>query len=181
MPTLRQPSETSRATSPMTTDQAISRLPAVLAGLLLLSLGGCGADEPKADQPPSDSRAGPRPMAFDQVEATSLMALPGGMLTELMPSKTKREAGARLAADDPLHAAFLVRADERFAALTWHGENIQQLGAKDPALARLWAEARRAPRVSDWRPNPEGGLHVVVELDMAPLYQHLRRAEKTGQ
>lgn len=159
---------------------ATERASTPLCALLLVALAalqaGCGVDVPVAARPPTEAAPAPRRMEFDQVPHTSLLALPGGLLTELMESETKREAGSFLKTDDPLHDDFLERADKRFETLTWNDERIASMCTDDAVLAELWKKARSKPRVSDWRPNPDGGQHVVVELDMEPLYRHLKKA-----
>ena len=149
------------------------QLGATLLLVACLGLAGCAEEAgPRVGVEPAET---PMPETFHRVEPTSLMALPGGMLTELMPSKDPRPSGSPLAKDDPLHDPFLARADARFSALTWHGTNVAGLFPDDAELVRIWKDVRTRPRVSDSRPGPDGRLVVVVELDMAPLYEHLKQ------
>ena len=104
----------------------------------------------------------------------SFAALPGGALTFFLPSPDARDAGAYLAADDPLHTAFQVEAEKALEKLNYDGTLILDFMAKDPGLREVWDEATSKVRVTRARPQPDGSYVVVLQADLKDVYLRVR-------
>jgi hypothetical protein len=141
----------------------------VAVALLASALVACGHEGPSAPAPTTPPALGLR---FER-PPNSMEGLPGGALTLVLTSTTERPAGAHLAKDDPLVAAFHAEAAKQRELLTLRGVRLAETFARDDWAAKLWTEAVSRLQVTRSRDRSDGTFDVVVQADLADLFHHI--------
>ena len=95
-----------------------------------------------------------------------LEGLLGWFLSYGFTSATSREAGAMVAADDPLHAEMLAKLDASVPRLSLEDRPFAEVLAADPEAQRLWQAARARQLVSMVTPLPDGRFTIMIQCDL---------------